>query len=66
MINVADTVGYTTPAEMVKLLEYLDAHKARLTPEEKRMVFLMLKEIRFLQKQAKDFLYGSRGSPVLR
>ena len=26
VINVADTVGYTTPAEMVKLLEYLKKH----------------------------------------
>ena len=39
-----------TGKDTVKLLEYLDAHKARLTPEEKRMVFLMLKDIRYMQK----------------
>ena len=43
-----------TGPKTVKLLEFLDAHKARLSQEEKRMVFLMLKEIRYLQKLPMD------------
>ena len=43
-----------TGDETVKLLEFLDANKEGLTREEKRMVFLMLKEIRYLQKLPMD------------
>lgn len=43
-----------TGEETVNLLEYLDSEKDSLTQEEKRMVFLMLKEIRYLQKLPMD------------
>ena len=43
-----------TGEETVVLLEYLDANKKDLTQEEARMVWLLLKEIRDLQKLPMD------------
>ena len=40
----------STGEETVSLLEYLDGEREKLTPKEKRMVYLMLKDIRFMQK----------------
>lgn len=40
----------STSKETVELLEYLDAHKDELDLKEKRMVFLLLKDIREMQK----------------
>ena len=40
----------STGKETVELLEYLDANKAELSPEEQRMVYLMLKGIRQMEK----------------
>lgn len=40
----------STGRETVELLEYLDAHKEELTQREQRMVYLLLKDIRFMQK----------------
>lgn len=40
----------STGEETVSLLEYLDAHKAELDEREQRMVYLMLKGIRNMQK----------------
>ena len=60
--NRAHTMGmfsdilYTlsTGEETVSLLEFLDAHRDELTPREKRMVYLLLKDIRFKQKIPKE------------
>ena len=43
-----------TGEETVSLLEFLDEHKAELTEKEQRMVFLMLKDIRQMQKIPMD------------
>ncbi len=40
----------STGKETVDLLEFLDARKADLTKKEQRMVYLLLKDIRFMQK----------------
>lgn len=40
----------STSEETVALLEYLDANKEALSDKEKRMVFLLLKDIRNMQK----------------
>ncbi len=40
----------STAPETVELLEFLDAHKAELTEKEQRMVYLLLKDIRDMQK----------------
>ena len=40
----------TTGEQSVQLLEYLDGQKQELTQREQRMVFLLLKEIRQMQK----------------
>ena len=40
----------STGKETVELLEFLDAHKEELTQREQRMVYLLLKDIRFMQK----------------
>ncbi len=40
----------STGKETVELLEFLDAHKEELTKREQRMVYLLLKDIRFMQK----------------
>ena len=44
----------TTGEETVALLEYLDEHKAKLDEREQRMVFLLLKDIRRMQKIPMD------------
>ena len=44
------TYQLSTGRETVALLEYLDEHKAELTEKEQRMVYLLLKDIRFMQK----------------
>ncbi len=43
-----------TGAETVALLEYLDENKAELSEKEQRMVYLMLKDIRHMQKIPMD------------
>lgn len=56
--NRAQTLGIlseihynlSTGSDTVALLEYLDAHKEELTQRERRMVYLLLKDIRFMQK----------------
>ena len=40
----------STSADTVRLLEYLDANKNALTQKENRMVFLLLKDLRDMQK----------------
>ena len=40
----------TTGEETVSLLEYLDAHKEELDAKEQRMVYLLIKDIRQMQK----------------
>ena len=40
----------STGEETVALLEYLDSQKEQLTEKEQRMVYLLLKDIRFMQK----------------
>ena len=45
-----ETYKLVTAKETVELLEYLDAHKEQLTDKERRMVWLLLKDIRFQQK----------------
>ena len=60
--NRAHTMGifsdilYTlsTGEETVGLLEYLDEHRDELSAKERRMVYLLLKDIRFMQKIPKD------------
>ena len=44
----------TTGEDTVSLLEYLDEHKAELDEKEQRMVFLLLKDIRRMQKIPMD------------
>jgi len=44
----------TTGEETVALLEYLDEHKAELDEKERRIVFLLLKDIRQMQKIPMD------------
>lgn len=48
------TYQLSTGRETVALLEYLDENKAALTEKEQRMVFLLLKDIRFMQKIPMD------------
>ena len=43
-----------TSEETVALLEYLDAHKEELNEKEQRMVYLLLKDIREMQKIPMD------------
>ena len=40
----------STGKETVDLLEFLDANRAKLSEREQRMVYLLLKDIRFMQK----------------
>ncbi|MBR3020665.1 MAG: carboxypeptidase M32 [Clostridia bacterium] len=40
----------STGKETVELLEFLDAHKDELNQKEQRMVYLLLKDIRYMQK----------------
>ena len=44
----------TTGEETVALLEFLDAHKAELDEKQQRMVFLLIKDIRNMQKIPMD------------
>ena len=44
----------STGKETVELLEFLDAHKEELNQKEQRMVYLLLKDIRFMQKIPMD------------
>ena len=44
----------STGEDTVSLLEYLDEHKAELDEKEQRMVFLLLKDIRRMQKIPMD------------
>ena len=44
----------TTGKETVALLEFLDAHKAELDEKRQRMVFLLIKDIRNMQKIPMD------------
>ncbi len=44
----------STGEETVALLEFLDAHRDELDRRERRMVWLLLKDIRFMQKIPKD------------
>ena len=44
----------TTGSETVALLEFLDAHKAELDEKQQRMVFLLIKDIRNMQKIPMD------------
>ena len=60
--NRAHTIGIlgeevyrlSTAQETVELLEYLDSQKDELTEKEQRMVWLLLKDIRFQQKIPMD------------
>ncbi len=45
-----ETYKLSTGADTVELLEYLDAHKDELDEKSARIVFLMLKDIRDMQK----------------
>ena len=49
-----ETYKLSTGEETVELLEYLDAHKNELDEKSSRMVFLMLKSIREMQKIPMD------------
>ena len=49
-----ETYKLSTAKETVELLEFLDANKEQLTEAEQRMVWLMLKDIRFQQKIPMD------------
>ena len=49
-----ETYKLSTGEETVELLEYLDAHKDELDEKSARMVFLMLKSIREMQKIPMD------------
>ncbi len=51
-LGVLSELSYrlSTCAETVETLEFLDAHKEELDEREKRMVYLLLKDIRFKQK----------------
>ena len=44
----------TTGGETVALLEFLDAHKSELNEKQQRMVFLLIKDIRSMQKIPMD------------
>ena len=44
----------TTGEETVALLEFLDAHKSELNEKQQRMVFLLIKDIRNMQKIPMD------------
>lgn len=44
------TYQLATGKETVDLLEFLDANKDQLSPREQRMVYLLIKDIRFMQK----------------
>ena len=44
----------TTGGETVALLEFLDAHKSELNEKQQRMVFLLIKDIRNMQKIPMD------------
>lgn len=44
----------TTGKETVALLEFLDAHKSGLNEKQQRMVFLLIKDIRNMQKIPMD------------
>ncbi len=48
----------STGKETVELLEYLDEHQDQLTQKERRMVYLLLKDIRFMQKIPMDEYVG--------
>ena len=48
------TYKLSTGKETVDLLEFLDAHKDELDEKERRMVYLLLKDIRFMQKIPMD------------
>ena len=48
------TYQISTGKDTVALLEYLDAEKDKLSDREKRMVYLLLKDIRFMQKIPMD------------
>ena len=54
--GVLTEILYTlsTGKDTVDLLEYLDARKEELSEREKRMVYLLLKDIRFMQKIPMD------------
>lgn len=49
-----ETYKMATSEETIKLLEFLDANQGELSEKEKRMVFLMLKDIRKMQKIPMD------------
>ena len=51
-MGILSEITYTlaTGKETVELLEYLDANKDSLDQKEKRMVYLLLKDIRAMQK----------------
>ena len=51
-MGILSEIMYTlsTGAETVDLLEYLDTRQDQLTDRERRMVYLLLKDIRFMQK----------------
>lgn len=44
----------TTGEETIALLEFLDAHKSELDEKQQRMVFLLIKDIRNMQKIPMD------------
>lgn len=48
------TYALATGEETVALLEYLDAHREELDQKEQRMVYLLLKDIRAMQKIPMD------------
>lgn len=50
----AESYKLATGAQTVELLEYLDAHKQELDAREQRIVFLLLKDIRQMQKIPMD------------
>ena len=50
----------TTSKENVEVLEYLDEHKDELDELEQRMVYLLLKGLRFMQKVPMDEYIGYR------
>ena len=55
-MGIFSEIMYTlsTGKETVELLEFLDANKEALTQKEQRMVYLLLKDIRFMQKIPMD------------
>ena len=55
-LGILSEISYrlSTGKETVALLEYLDEHKAELSKKEQRMVYLLLKDIRFKQKIPAD------------